>query len=358
MRVLSLNVGSSSLKFGVYEVAQGEPADVAEGEIDVRGEQRQLRYRRGAETVALDVPEDGDDGALRALQRIAGETPIDAVAHRIVHGGPWLREHCLIDQAVVDKIEAAANFAPLHVPAALAWVRHAARAIPQAQQVACFDTAFHRDLPDASRVLPLPHELLQKGVQRYGFHGLSCESILAQMAHVPAKLIIAHLGSGASLTAVRDGRSVDTSMGLTPTGGIVMGTRPGDIDPGVMLYLMREGHADARELDDLLEHRSGLRGISARSADVRELAEAKDDPLARLALEQFAQSVARHAAGMAVVLGGVDLLVFTGGIGEHHAATRERVLALLAPLLPALRSEVLPAQENRIMATHAARLAR
>lgn len=357
MKVLCLNVGSSSLKFGIYRVAAGETQAVAEGEIDVRGEHRQLRYQQGAETITQTLSSDSDAVALDALQQLAGDAPIDAVAHRIVHGGPWLREHCLIDEAVTKKIEAAASFAPLHVPAALEWVRHAIQALPRARQVACFDTAFHRHLPDTARVLPLPHELLAQGVQRYGFHGLSCESILAQMESVPARMIIAHLGSGASLTAVRDGRSIDTSMGMTPTGGIIMGTRPGDLDPGVLLFLLREGHTDTRELEDLLEHRSGLRGISDLSADVRELSDAKGNPLAALALAQFALSVAKQAAGMAVVLGGIDLLVFTGGIGEHDAASRDRVVAHLLPCFPALQTRVLPSQENRVMATHAARLA-
>lgn len=357
MKVLTLNVGSSSLKFGIYQVDSNGPQAIAVGEIDTRGERRQLHYHDASGLVEQELVGEGDEAALDALRKLARITTIDAVAHRIVHGGPWLREHCLIDDAVIAKIEAAASFAPLHVPAALAWVRHAAKVLPQAPQVACFDTAFHRGLPDTARILPLPHALLAKGVQRYGFHGLSCESILAQLEPVPARLIIAHLGSGASLTAVRDGHSVDTSMGMTPTGGILMGTRPGDLDPGVMLFLLREGQTSPSELDDLLEHRSGLRGISDLSADVRELRGAKNHPLAALALEQFALSVARQAAGMAIVLGGVDLLIFTGGIGEHDEPTRDSVKAYLAPCFPSLQTRVLPAQENRIMASHAARLA-
>ena len=357
MNVLALNVGSSSLKFGIYRVDADRPQSEAEGEIDIHGERRELRYQRPSGVTRYELAGEGDAAALDALKKIAGEAPMDVIVHRVVHGGPWLREHCLIDAAVMKKIESAASFAPLHVPAALAWIRHATKAFPNARQVACFDTAFHNGLPDTSRILPLPHEWLEKGVQRYGFHGLSCESILAQMESIPARLIIAHLGSGASLTAVHDGKSIDTSMGMTPTGGIIMGTRPGDIDPGVMLFLLREGHLGLRELEDLLEHRSGLRGISDLSADVRELASAKDHPLAALALEQFALSVAREVAGMAVVLGGVDLLVFTGGIGEHDAATRDRVMGLLAPCFASLTSRVLPSQENQVMAAHAARLA-
>lgn len=357
MKVLTLNVGSSSLKFGIYRVESDGPQAVAEGEIDTRGERRQLHYHDASGSVEQELAGEGDEAVVDALRKLAGITAIDAVAHRIVHGGPWLREHCLIDDAVIEKIDAAASFAPLHVPAALTWVRHATKVLPKAPQIACFDTAFHRDLPDTSRVLPLPHALLAKGVQRYGFHGLSCESILAQLDPVPGRLIIAHLGSGASLTAVHDGHSVDTSMGMTPTGGILMGTRPGDLDPGVLLFLLREGHTSQRELEDLLEHRSGLRGISGLSADVRELRATTNHPLAALALEQFALSVARQAAGLAIVLGGVDLLVFTGGIGEHDGSTRDSVMAHLAPCFPSLQTRVLPAQENRIMASHAARLA-
>lgn len=357
MNVLSLNVGSSSLKFGIYTVDSGAPQPVAEGDIGRHGEHGHLRYRHGSEEVERELAGDRDAAAMEALEKLGEVLPIDGVAHRIVHGGPWLREHCLIDETVMKQIEAAASFAPLHVPGALAWIHHATKALPHARQVACLDTAFHRDLPDTARILPLPRELLAKGVQRYGFHGLSCESILQQMVAVPERLIIAHLGSGASLTAVRNGVSVDTSMGMTPSGGIIMGTRPGDLDPGSLLFLLREGYADTRKLEDLLEHRSGLRGISDLSSDVRELGNATDHPLAALALKQFALSVAKQAAALAVVLGGVDLLVLTGGIGEHDGTIRSRIEALLAPCLPNLRTLVLPAQENRVMAAHAARLA-
>ncbi|WP_109126543.1 acetate kinase [Dyella sp. C11] len=358
MNVLTLNVGSSSLKFGIHRVQQRQAMAVAEGEIDTRdGQKRLLLQDESGQSTEHAWNGELDDDSLRKLQQLAGDEPFGAVAHRIVHGGPALREHSLIDAEVLARIEAAASFAPLHVPAALRWIRHAQKALPNAKQVACLDTAFHHPLPDLSRVLPLPRELQAKGIERYGFHGLSCESIVAQLDVMPERLIIAHLGSGASLTAVRRGKSVDTSMGMTPTGGIIMGTRPGDLDPGVMLFLMREGHAGPRELEDLLEHRSGLRGISGVSADMRALREAAGNASAELALEQFTLSVAREAAAMAVVLGGIDLLVFTGGIGEHDGATRERVAAWLAPCFGNLRTRVLPAQENHVMALHAARLA-
>ncbi len=187
-----------------------------------------------------------------------------------MHGGPQLRRHCLIDDPVLRQLEAATAFAPLHIPPALAVIRFAQdhfRGIPQA---ACFDTAFHADLPDLARVLPIARDLQREGVQRYGFHGLSCESIVRQLAiDSPRRLIIAHLGNGASVTAVRDGRSIDTSMGLTPTGGVIMGTRSGDLDPGVLAYLMREKKFDAAGLEELVDHRSGLLGISGISSDMR-----------------------------------------------------------------------------------------
>lgn len=356
MKVLTLNVGSSSVKLGVFRVDAGEASAVVQADIDIHGRQRQLRINHGDGDTTHELSADEATAARLALGLMCEGMEVDAIVHRVVHGGPQLRTHRVIDSEVMTKIGAAAPFAPLHVPPALAWIRHAADALPGVPQVACLDTAFHYPLPEESRVLPLPREWLAKGVERYGFHGLSCESIVAQLDPVPSRLIIAHLGSGASLTAVRDGKSIDTSMGMTPTGGIVMGTRPGDLDPGVLLFLLREGHYDASQLEDLLEHRSGLRGISDLSADVRELRQATDQPMAVLALEQFARSVAREAAGMAVVLGGVDLLVFTGGIGEHDAAMRDRIADLLRACFPSLATRVVSAREDREMALHAVRL--
>jgi len=355
MNILTLNVGSSSLKFGIYRTAGAVVMPWAQGDVDML--QGCLRYQGDAGDGALTFKAGARDEVLAALVKLAPKNVIDVVAHRIVHGGRWLREHCLIDDAVLGKIHEAAGFAPLHVPAALQWVRDAMRGCALAMQVACFDTAFHYPLPDLARVLPVPSEWRGRGVERFGFHGLSCESIVAQLDRLPARLVIAHLGSGASLTALRNGRSIDTTMGMTPAGGTIMGTRSGDIDPGVLLFLLREGHYSSSELEDLLEHQSGLKGISGVSADVRELSAKSEHPQARLALTQFAHSVARHAAGLAIVLGGIDLLVFTGGIGEHDALMRHQVIELLQPCFPALVTQVLPAQENLAMARHAARLA-
>ena len=361
MNILALNVGSSSLKFGVYTPGANDIELKLEGGVDMSGAGGTIRYRHEHDEPFTSHAWSAHASPMQALLKLPPFATLgqpDVVAHRIVHGGPWLREHCVIDSQVLDKIEAAASFAPLHVPAALAWIRHAQHVLPQAKQVACFDTAFHYPLPDLSRILPLPHELQEHGVERFGFHGLSCESIVRQLGSpLPSRLVVAHLGSGASLTAIQDGRSIDTTMGMTPTGGIVMASRPGDLDPGVLLFLLRQRHYDVDALEDMLEHHAGLRGISDLSGDVRELAAADNKPLADLALSQFAQSVAKHAAGLAVVLGGLDMLVFTGGIGENDTGMREHIIAQLRPCFPTLITRVLPAQENRIMALHARKLA-
>jgi acetate kinase len=193
--------------------------------------------------------------------------------------------------------------------------------------VACFDTTFHAELPAVARVLPIAKELQSEGIQRYGFHGLSCESIMRQLgSDLPHRLVIAHLGNGASVTAVKDGKSIDTSMGLTPTGGVIMGTRSGDLDPGVLVYLMREKKFDAAMLEELVDHRSGLLGISGAGSDMRRLHEtALSNADARLAIAMFCYSVRKQVAAMVAALGGLDLLVFTGGIGENDVEARAAI---------------------------------
>ena len=258
--------------------------------------------------------------------------PPDAIGHRIVHGGPALRQHCRIDDAVLRQLHAAAAFAPLHAPAALALIRFAQVHFPGVPQVACFDTQFHADLPEVARVLPIARELLSDGMQRYGFHGLSLESIVRQLGDaLPQRLVIAHLGNGASITAVKAGLSIDTSMGMTPSGGVIMGTRSGDLDPGVLVYLMREKKIDAARLEALVDQRSGLLGISGLSGDMRRLHEAAaSNRDARLAIEMFCYSVRKQVAAMIAVLGGLDMLVFTGGIGENDAQVRTGICAGLS----------------------------
>lgn len=313
MNVLALNSGSSSFKFGLYRA-------------DAAGVQTLL-----TESVDSAGHVDATARVAQALARPKLPTP-DAVGHRIVHGGPKLRRHCLIDDTVLRQLEAAAAFAPLHMPAALALIRDAQQRFPGLPQVACFDTRFHADLPDVARVLPIAKALQAQGIQRYGFHGLSLESIVRQLgADLPQRVVIAHLGNGASVTAVKGGRSVDTSMGLTPTGGLIMGTRSGDLDPGVLLHLLRERQFDAGKLEALVDRGSGLLGISGVSSDMRRLHEAAaSNPDARLAIEMFCYAVRKQIAAMIAVLDGIDLLVFTGGIGENDATVRAAICSGLS----------------------------
>ncbi len=291
-----------------------------------------------------------------------------AIGHRVVHGGPKLRRHCLIDDEVLVQLDAAAVFAPLHTPSALAAIRYARTAFSRpSPKWRVSIPRFHADLPDLARVLPIPRKLQSEGIQRYGFHGLSCESILHQLApDLPDRLIIAHLGNGASITAVKAGRSIDTSMGLTPSGGVLMGTRTGELDPGVLIYLMREKQLDATQLEDLIDHRSGLLGISGVSSDLRRLHEAASTSAdARLAIEMFCYSVRKEIAAMISALGGVDLIVFTGGIGENDAKVRAAICRGLSfagisaddaeHRSAASRGSVrvLPSQEDEQIARHA-----
>jgi acetate kinase len=244
------------------------------GEAEAIGEEKSKFHaqdRRGdallSETISVPSQLEASIGKLLAESSMPAPA---AIGHRIVHGGPRLRQHCLIDDSVLRELEAASVFAPLHIPSALSVIRVARQHFPGLPQVACFDTAFHAELAEVARVLPVSKELQSEGIQRYGFHGLSCESIVHQLAKaLPNRLVIAHLGNGASVTAVKSGRSIDTSMGLTPTGGVIMGTRSGDLDPGVLVYLMREKKFDAAMLE--VDHRSGLLGISGLSSDMRRL---------------------------------------------------------------------------------------
>jgi acetate kinase len=327
--VLVINSGSSSLKFGLFEGTQAEIRALVRGAADGIGSDRgKVSLQCADGNVLYDQPQAVQDQA-HALELVAaqlsahGLPPAAAVGHRIVHGGPDLREHQKITPRILEQLEAAAHFAPLHVPAAVALIREAQRFFPGVPQFACFDTAFHRTLPEAAARFALPEKFWNDGVRRYGFHGLSCESILHKLgAARPPRLIVAHLGNGASITAIAIGCSLDTTMGLTPTGGIIMGTRCGDLDPGVLLYILRSNGNNVEELEDLLDRRSGLLGISGKSRDMRELHQPSGDPGARLAIEMFARSAKKAIAGFAAVLGGLDLLVYTGGIGEHDPAVR------------------------------------
>lgn len=339
--VLALNSGSSSLKFGLYRVDSSRAEALFEGEEDAAGGGRNDAFRHIAKLLSdRKLPAPG------------------AIGHRVVHGGPGLRRHCLIDGDVLRRLEAATVFAPLHMPQALSLIRLAQEHFPGRAHAACFDTAFHADLPEVARTLPVPRQLRSEGIERYGFHGLSCESIVRRLGReLPNRLVIAHLGNGASITAVKAGRSADTSMGLTPTGGVIMGTRSGDLDPGVLLHLMREKGMDAARLEDLVDHRSGLLGISGIAGDMRRLHEAASSNAdARLAVAMFCYSVRKQVAAMIAALGGIDLLVFTGGVGQHDAEVRNEIRRGLAPLA-SCPVRVLAAQEEAQIARSTWRLA-
>lgn len=358
--VLSLNAGSSSLKFGLFQVLGQNVTPLMTGEAEDGGVLTAVDAN--GNPVANDdgvgtTPAGRVDAIATVLARLGLPAPM-VVGHRIVHGGPYCRAHVRIDAGVLRRLQAAVMFAPLHLPASLALVDAAMARWPRCPQVACLDTAFHRDMPDVARTLPVPRELRERGIERYGFHGLSCESIVRQLGpQRPERLLVAHLGHGASVTAIRDGRSVDTSMGLTPSGGVVMGTRCGDIDPGVLVHVARELHYDASRLERLVDVDGGMRGVSGLSGDMRTLrAAAATNADAQLAIALFCYSVRKQLGAMTAVLGGVDLLVFTGGIGEHDARSRAEISTDL-PGITAQAVRVLPPREDEQIAIHARRLA-
>jgi acetate kinase len=317
-RLLTLNAGSSSIKFALFDPAVSLHTPQQAGQVDGIG------TRSG--------PADHAQALRQVMERI-GNTPITAVGHRIVHGGTQFDQPRLIDDAVLQGIEGLTSLAPLHQPHNLAGVRAAQAAFPNVPQVACFDTAFHRTMPEVHQRFALPDDLFQRGIRRYGFHGLSYESITAQLRqHHPAlaagRVVIAHLGNGCSMTAVRDGRSVATTMSFSPLDGLTMGTRCGRLDAAVVLHLQQQEGLSAEEVSRLLHKGSGLLGLSGLSSDMRELeaAAASGHAGAQRALDHFVEQVLRELAALAAALRGVDALVFTGGIGENAAALRARLL--------------------------------
>jgi acetate kinase len=328
--ILALNCGSSSLKYAAFE-GERRSAGAAVGGIGVEG-----GHATHAEAVhaALD-----------------GLRPPDAVGHRFVHGGPKLLEPVRIDDAVLELLREAVPFAPLHLPPALSAVEAVARRYPHVLQVACFDTSFHRSLPEVARRFPLPASVDALGVRRYGFHGLSYEWTTSELS-LPGRVVIAHLGNGASMCAVKDGVSVDTTMGLTPAGGFMMGTRSGDLDPGVVVFLLET--MSREQIGRLVDHESGLLGVSGTTSDMKTLL-ASEDPRARLAVEMFCYQARKSVGALAAVLGGLDALVFTGGIGEHAAEIRDRICGGLAHL-GRFAVHVMAADEERVIARHVRRL--
>ena len=327
--VLCLNAGSSSLKFSVWD---GEES-LGEGEVEEIGRPGAFAWLRtpGAPTRRLPGRWADHGAAVTGVFALPGEHTLPApegVGHRLVHGGARHVVPERVTPALLGELRALIPLAPLHLPSGLAGVEAVAARFPALPQAVCFDTAFHRDLPETARRLALPRALADAaGLQRFGFHGLSYEYVLEHLgAAGRGRVVIAHLGSGASMAAVRDGRPVDTSMGLTPTGGFMMGTRTGDLDPGVLLYLLREKGYDADRLDRLVNKESGLLGVSGTTADMATLLERRErDAAAALAVAMFCYQVRKQVGAFAAALGGLDTLVFTAGIGERAAAVRAEI---------------------------------
>jgi acetate kinase len=328
VRVLVLNAGSSSLKAAVIDHPAIEP--VAQAEVGLGADAtRSPTMRRALAEV------------LGALQKAAPADSIEAVGHRVVHGGSRFRDAARLDPASIRAIDKLRAFAPLHNHLAVQLIRAVAAALPRVPQLAAFDTAFHADLPETAWRYPVPERWLRAwGIRRFGFHGLSVTWATERAAELLGRnpnrlcLVVAHLGSGCSVTAVREGRSAWTSMGMTPMEGLMMGTRAGSIDPGILLYLLRARRRTAGQLEEDLDHDSGLVAVSGRQAGMRELVEAAagGDQRAALAVEMFAARAAAGIAAAATALPRLDALVFTGGIGENAAGVRSSILARLGAL--------------------------
>jgi acetate kinase len=357
--IFVVNPGSSSLKFGIYSQALGNEKLLLSGSADRIGQSDGTLELRDADqrivrTEKLFFKSEGD-ALVHLIQWLREFSKIkpSAIGHRIVHGGPHLTYHQLITPSLLIELKLCTHLAPLHTPVSLKLIEVIGRMYPMVAQYACFDTAFHTTLPESAARFAIPRELFAEGIRRYGFHGLSYESIVFQLGQeLPERTVIAHLGSGASLVALKNGISVDTTMGLTPTGGIPMETRSGDLDPGVLLYLMRVKQMDVKALESMLIHQSGLKAVSDSDGDMRTLLDTADagDLKAKLAIDIFCIAVRKVIAAYTAVLGGIDLLVFTGGIGEQSQRIRSMIGSGLGFLN--LKERVFPSQEDVQIARH------
>jgi acetate kinase len=329
--ILCLNGGSSSLKFAVYRISEAAEELVFSGAVEAIGESTgKISLRAGEKTLCEKSAAFPDHAeaikAMFAALQEQGAKDLGAAGHRIVHGGPLLTAPERIDQKLKSALKELVPFAPLHLPSQIAMIEAVSDHFPDLPQVACFDTAFHSGMPEVAKRLALPRELWEQGIKRYGFHGLSYEFIVGKLGKdLGQRAIVAHLGNGSSMVALKDGRPMDTSMGLTPTGGFMMGTRSGDLDPGVLLYLMNKGYS-AGKLETMLNHQSGLIGVSGQTGDMRVLLEKRPtDSSAALAVEMFCYQVRKFIGAFAAVLGGLDTLVFAGGIGERAVLVRSEI---------------------------------
>jgi acetate kinase len=390
--VLVLNSGSSSIKFSMYEAGNGERTRLFEGAVDGIGTDLGkfwIKDAAGKKLVDQTPPLPSRSAAFKLVADAlnSGDFPAPAaIGHRMVSGGPTVLENQQITPPLIDEMERYTEFAPLHTPIAVYIMREALRLFPGVPNFVILDTYFHRTMPEVAKHMPIPEEYSDMGVRRYGAHGISYESIVYQLEpHVPEKLIVAHLGNGASISAIRNGECIDTSMGLTPTGGLISGSRTGDIDPGVLIFILRKiaettgsAAAAADQLEAVANNKSGLLGVSDLSNDMRDLREAiaAGNAKARLAVDKFCWTIARWIGSYVAELNGLDMLVFTGGIGENDIASRVEICAGLGALGIVLNAErnnvrgaavisaensrvtvrVLPPLEDLIIVNHVVRL--
>ena len=366
--ILVVNAGSSSVKFQIFGIEGATSLKrLIKGQVDGIGTRPRLSAQDSDKSSLVD--QSYEPGRIpdvpAAIAIVAGwlretqSVDLLAVGHRVVHGGPKYDRPVVVDQEVVSNLEQYVSLAPLHQPNNLAPIRTLLTRRPELPQVACFDTAFHRGHSAVADRFAIPERFYAEGVRRYGFHGLSYEYIAERLREIAprvaaGRVIVAHLGSGASMCAVANGRSVESTMGFTALDGIPMGTRPGQIDPGVLLYLLTEKGMTAAQLQDMLYRDSGLKGLSGISNDMREL-EASSDSCAVLAVDYFVYRVALHAGMLAAALGGLDAFVFTAGIGENSATIRARIAEKLAwlgvifdPVANAARKSVISMPESRV----------
>ena len=335
--ILVINAGSSSIKFAVFQTAADRSlSQDLHGQVEGIGTSARLTVgdAKGGKLAEQPVTGASHEDAIKAIQRwfashVGSESGFDGVGHRVVHGGLKYSQPALVDARLLADLEQLVPLAPLHEPHQIAAIRAVSAAAPKVRQVVCFDTAFHHDQPSLAREFALPRELTARGIRRYGFHGLSYEyivSVLPQVAPACArgKLVVAHLGNGASMCAIDQGRAVCSTMGLTPVDGLPMGTRTGALDPGVLLFLMQHERMDAHQIEQLIYERSGLLGVSGLSSDMRTLL-ASDSPAAKEAVDLFVYRIGRELGSLVAALGALDALAFTGGIGEHAWQVRARV---------------------------------
>ncbi len=327
--ILTINGGSSSLRFAIFR----DLNLVLTGKIERIGLPNPM-LRIGSDSVSLQISAHSEcvPVLLKYFERALAGEELRAIGHRVVHGGPRYREHQRVTPAMLDELDGLSAFDPEHLPAEIALMRSFSEAYPGVPQFACFDTAFHRDLPRVAYLLPIPRKYEQQGVRRYGFHGLSCSWLMQELERIvglraaEGRVIIAHLGNGASITAVHHGRSVDTTMSFTPTAGLVMSRRSGDVDPSLAAYFARTENMSVERFNHMINTESGLLGISEISSDMRDLSAAeKSDSRAADAVASFCYNAKKHLAALAATLGGIDTVIFSAGIGENVPVVRARI---------------------------------